>query len=55
VHTMENDWLAGGQEMEMKLQRNLERRKQAAYRRARRSLQPKMATPSDMVGDHWFS
>ena len=55
VHTMENDWLAGGQEMEMKLQRNLDRRKQAAYRRARRSLQPKMATPSDMVGDHWFS
>ena len=55
VHTMESDWLAGGQEMEMKLQRNLDRRKQAAYRRARRSLQPKMATPSDMVGDHWFS
>ena len=55
IHVMENDWIAGGPDMESKLMRNLDRRKQAAYRRARRSLQPKMTTPNDMVGDHWFA
>jgi hypothetical protein len=55
IHAMENDWIAGGADMESKLMRNLERRKQAAYRRARRSLQPKMTTPNDMIGDHWFA
>ena len=55
IHVMENDWIAGGPDMESKLMRNLDHRKQAAYRRARRSLQPKMTTPNDMVGDHWFA
>jgi hypothetical protein len=55
IHAMENDWIAGGREMEQKLLRNLESRKLQAYRRSRRSLQPKMTTPSPMMGDHWFA
>ena len=54
VHAMEESWLPGGPEMESKLMRNLDRRKHDAWRRARRSRQPKQAQPAVMVGDHWF-
>jgi hypothetical protein len=55
VHAMEENWLPGGPEMEQKLERNLLRRKNEAYRRARRSQKPKTVDAGRMLGDHWFA
>jgi hypothetical protein len=55
VHAMQENWLPGGQEMEAKLERNLLRRKNESYRRARRSQKPKTVDAGRMIGDHWFA
>ena len=54
VGAMEESWVAGGPEMETKLQRNLDRRKNAAYLRANRSMTGRKFRPQPMIGSHWI-
>ena len=54
IHAMQENWMPGGQEMEAKLEANLKHRKNEAFRRARRSQEPKTVDPGEMIGDHWF-
>lgn len=48
-------WFVGDQREIQMLQGYLMNQKQDAWRRARMSRQPKMATPHPMVGDHWIT
>lgn len=51
-HAREEHWYTGGQQGEMKLDRNLQVKKRQAFKRARRSSAPrKIGTP--LVTDHW--
>lgn len=54
VNAMEESWFAGGQAEEQKLLRNLERRKNEAWRRNRRSQLPRMIQPAPVVGENWI-
>jgi hypothetical protein len=54
VGAMEESWLAGGPEMEAKLDRNLTRRQNAALRRVRRTGQQTLFQPTPTMGTHWI-
>lgn len=56
VHAMENNFLPAGPEMEMKILRNLERRKGMAWKRARRTTAPRrIRRPHTLAASHWFT
>lgn len=55
-HAMENNFLPAGQEMEVKILRNLSFRKTQAWKRARRTTSArKVRRPTISAATHWFT
>ena len=54
VRAMADAWLPGGQEMEMKLEKNARLCENRAYRRTRRDRAQRKLRPQKTVGTHYF-